>query len=139
MTKRYIILAIIMASFLFFYLNTPDEKITEVCIKDRCFNVEIADSHTERTKGLMFREELAEESGMLFIFDRSDIHSFWMKNTYISLDIIWIDDNHEVVWIAENVLPCSSDPCPVIEPQVSSNFVLELNALFVLQLEIHSY
>ena len=117
-----------MVSFLFFYLNTPDEKITEVCIKDRCFNVEIADSHTERTKGLMFREELAQESGMLFIFDRSDIHPFWMKNTYISLDMIWIDDNHEVVWIAENILPCSIDPCPVIEPQASSHFVLELNA-----------
>ena len=54
----------------------------------------------------MFRESLNENSGMLFIFPKEDFHNFWMKNTLIPLDIIWINSAKEIVFIENNAQPC---------------------------------
>ncbi len=61
--------------------------------------VEVAKTEPEREKGLMFREELADDRGMIFIFDQPSIQSFWMKNTLIFLDMIFIDENSRIVKI----------------------------------------
>lgn len=90
--------------------------------------VEVADSAVERAQGLMNRESLDDNRGMLFIFDNEDIHSFWMKNTPLSLDIIWISAGKEIVSIEENTTPYSEDS---IVPGEKALYVLEVNAGFV--------
>ena len=98
------------------------------CFKNRCFIVEIAKTEQERKQGLMFRESLAQNKGMLFIFQEENIYPFWMKNTLIPLDIIWVDSNNEVVAIAKNTEPCKNIYCPNIDPLKKAKYVLEVNA-----------
>ncbi len=99
----------------------------EICINETCFEIEIRDDDEERAEGLMNREKLDNNKGMLFVFDGSSKYSFWMKNTLIPLDIIWINENLEIAWIAENVNPCEEDPCPSYIPQDQAKYVLEIN------------
>jgi hypothetical protein len=93
-----------------------------------CFSVELAKTDAEREKGLMNRTELDKNKGMLFIFDKEGIYPFWMKNTLIPLDMIWIDGSGKVVFIAQNVQPCKTLICPVTVPSASAKYVLEINA-----------
>ncbi|MBI4021430.1 MAG: DUF192 domain-containing protein [Candidatus Aenigmarchaeota archaeon] len=89
--------------------------------------VEVADSPEERQVGLMFRSGL--EGGMLFIFERDQPLSFWMKNTRIPLDIIFINSSLQVVSIQEAV-PCDADPCPPYPSAAPARYVVEVNAGF---------
>ncbi|NQU82447.1 MAG: DUF192 domain-containing protein [Parcubacteria group bacterium] len=100
----------------------------EVCFRDHCFSVEIAKTRISQAKGLMFRRELAENKGMLFIFNKEGLRSFWMKNTLIPLDIIFFNENKEIVSIAKDVKPCEGEECPSIRPEKEAKYVLELNA-----------
>jgi len=97
-----------------------------VCIKGRCFQVELAVTPDARARGLMFRKHLNKDSGMLFIFEEEDIHPFWMKNTLIPLDILWINSRREIVFMSKKTQPCIADPCPVIQPGKKAKYVLEL-------------
>lgn len=90
--------------------------------KEYVFNVEIADEIQEWEMGLMFRKELAEDSGMLFKME-DGIKRFWMKNTYIPLDIIFIDNAGVIKTIYKNAKPESLEP---ISSNVSVNTVLEV-------------
>ena len=92
---------------------------------------EIADDPQERSKGLMFRERLDQDSGMFFVFEREDRLSFWMKNTWIPLDMLFIDENFEIVEIKEFVPPCMEDPCPDYPSNKPARYVLEVNGGFV--------
>ncbi|MBI2057274.1 DUF192 domain-containing protein [Candidatus Pacearchaeota archaeon] len=96
---------IILLLLIILYLNFSDNK-NKVCFSEKCFDVEIASTQEELSKGLMFRESLDENSGMLFIFQEERAYNFWMKNTLISLDIIWINSNKEVIFIEHNAQPC---------------------------------
>ena len=100
----------------------------KTCYEDNCFNVELADNPEERSGGLMFRQELEENWGMLFLFDEESKYPFWMKNTLIPLDIIWIDDDYKIVFIKENAQPCKENACPNIIPNKKAKYVLEINA-----------
>lgn len=108
------------------YKKSSQEK--QVCFKDNCFFVEIAGTFQERKKGLMFREYLEAKKGMLFVFEEEKEHSFWMKNTLIPLDIIWLNKEKEVVFIKRNIQPCKSGLCVRIKPDKKAKYVLELNA-----------
>lgn len=99
----------------------------QVCIKNHCFLVEIARSQQERSQGLMNKDYLAESRGMLFIFDKEDIYSFWMKNVLIPLDIVWINQDKEVVYVYKNAQPCTEE-CESIKPDKKARYVLEVNA-----------
>ncbi|MEM4268348.1 MAG: DUF192 domain-containing protein [Candidatus Woesearchaeota archaeon] len=99
-----------------------------VCFHDNCFFVEIARTEHERSLGLMFRDSLPENQGMLFIFEEEDYHAFWMKNTNIPLDIIWLDSELTVVHISRSTPPCLTDPCPVYTAPLKAKYVLEVNA-----------
>jgi len=104
-----------------------ENKNKRVCFKDACFEVELAKNEEERAKGLMFRKELEENKGMLFVFEKEEIYPFWMKNTFLPLDIIWIDKNFRVVYISKNTLPCGQDPsCQSINPGKNAKYVLEI-------------
>jgi len=93
-------------------------------------NVERADTLEERAKGLMFRKQLGKNSGMLFVFDEEDYVTFWMKNTLIPLDMIFISANGTINEIKENVQPCLKDPCELYPSLHPSKYVLEVNANF---------
>lgn len=101
---------------------------SSVCIKGRCFQVELAENELQRGRGLMYRTELGEDRGMLFIFDKEDFYPFWMKNTLIPLDIIWIDSNRKVVFMAQKVQPCRVLICPSVLPTANAKYVLEINS-----------
>lgn len=92
--------------------------------------LDLAIRDEERFLGLMFRDSLPADSGMLFIFPEEGRHPFWMKNTFIPLDLIWLDAAGAVVEVRANVEPCRSDPCPSYVPLKSGRAVLEVNAGF---------
>jgi YVTN family beta-propeller protein len=95
--------------------------------------VEVPDDLEEHMRGLMFRQHLPWNAGMLFAYDSEEPKSFWMKNTLIPLDMIFVGDNSEIVDIIENVPPCEQDPCPTYPSEEPAQYVLEVNAGFVQQ------
>ena len=104
-------------------------KINTVCFDRRCFLVELAEDKGEREKGLMFRDSLDPDKGMLFTFEEEGEYPFWMKNTLIPLDIIWINENKEVVFISENTQPCKEkNYCFSVNQNKKAKYVLEINA-----------
>ena len=79
-------------------------------------DIEVADTEPDRNQGMMYRRSMADSLGMLFIFPRSEPRAFWMKNTYISLDIIFVDDSLRIVTIQKNALPFSEKSLPSSQP-----------------------
>lgn len=104
------------------------QKFSEVCLQEHCFQVETASTPTARETGLMFRESLSDKEGMLFIFPKEDIYSFWMKNTKMALDIAWIDSQGTVVFMSKQTQPCKTEQCEVITPTKPAKYVLEIKA-----------
>ena len=98
-----------------------------VTINGKTIEIEIADEPDERSRGLMFRESLTKDTGMLFLFDKEGFYSFWMMNVNFNLDIIWINSNGNVVHI-ERDLPSCFMSCPTYAPRESARYVLELNS-----------
>ena len=80
------------------------------------FTVEVARTPEQQAMGLMHRQSLAPDRGMLFPYDPPQNASFWMKNTLIPLDIIFIREDGTVALLAENTVPLSLDPIPSLEP-----------------------
>ena len=89
-------------------------------------HVELATDDATRAQGLMYRDRLRDNTGMLFIFPSSSEQSFWMKNTLHPLDMIWIDEGRRVVHVKHDVPPCKADPCPSYAPGVPAKYVLEV-------------
>ncbi len=94
---------------------------------DISFNVEIADTADSRNLGLMRRASLAEGAGMLFVFDSDVTRYFWMKNTLIPLDILYIATNGTIVDI-QTMQPCAKEPCPTYPSKAKAQYALEINA-----------
>lgn len=86
------------------HLNVCSDRIFK---KDYCFNLEVANDKETHKRGLMFREDIPQDGGMIFIFERMGWYPFWMKNTPTSLDIIWLDNNKKVVHIEKSTKPYS--------------------------------
>ena len=126
-----IIIAILLT--VFFLLSSQKIEVGKICFEKlalsatKCFAVEIAETEAQKHQGLMYRTNLDKHMGMLFIFDQEANYPFWMKNTLISLDIIWINKNKEIVFIAENTEPCRTEECSQINPNIAASYVLELN------------
>lgn len=99
-------------------------------INSHKFEVEVAETDADRKNGLMYRTQMNEGVGMLFIFERAGIYPFWMMNTFIPLDIIWIGEDKKVVYISRDVQPCKNPVeaiCKSIIPTALSKYVLEIN------------
>ena len=119
-----IISLLLLTMFLFSCTQTTqvivhgDEKVT--------FQTEIADTKPKQTKGLMFRKELPEDKGMLFVFSTPAHKRFWMINTSIPLDIIFINENKSIINI-EEAEPCGLIPCTTYPSTSKALYVLEIN------------
>lgn len=92
--------------------------------------IEIADNDSARQRGLMERRSLPERSGMLFLMERNEPQGFWMRNTYIPLDILYVNDSLRIVNIARNTAPLSPDLIPSDGP---AQFVVEVRGGFTEQ------
>jgi hypothetical protein len=90
------------------------------------YRVEIAASSVSRAQGLMFRESLQDGRGMLFLFPKPSVESFWMKNCNFPIDIVWMDANRKVIFVSAHTPPCKEDPCPTFGPKEESLYVLEI-------------
>lgn len=95
-------------------------------VGEQSFEVELADTPEKRTQGLMFRDSLEKNKGMIFSFAEEGFHAIWMKNTLIPLDVIWISKDQRVVDM-KTLSPCETEPCPSFRPRSPAKFILEIN------------
>ncbi|MFH2109065.1 MAG: DUF192 domain-containing protein [Patescibacteria group bacterium] len=127
----FVVLAFSVLGIIYIFYPRKSINIRSVDINGKKVGVEVVTTPTSMAKGLMFRKHLAENSGMLFIFGNSAKHSFWMANTLIPLDIIWIGNDKKIVDIKENAPPCTASVirsfCTSYIPQEKANYVLEVN------------
>ena len=124
------------ASFLFalaaIVSGCAQGQADKVCFRGSCVKVEIADSDYKRQDGLMFRDSLPDNEGMLFVFEEEGVRGFWMMHMRFPLDIIWIGKNSRVAHIEKNVPPCPGpNDCRIIKPSGKAKYVLEVNSGFV--------
>ena len=137
MRKRIIIgavLALVLVSTLsaaYLLMRPPSTNAPQIRIAGVTLTVEIAKTSTEQAKGLSGRDKLPADHGMLFVFDHEDFWGFWMIDMKFPLDIIWFNSNRQVVYIQQNLPPCTPQGCPVFEPPVKAIYVLEVDAGFV--------
>ena len=122
-------LAAVFAAFLFLVAPAASQAERETLIVNaqggaHTFQVEIADDPAERARGLMFRREMAEDAGMLFDFRADAPASFWMRNTFISLDMLFIEADGTIESIAKRTTPLSERS---VRSQGPVRFVLEIN------------
>ena len=103
--------------------------------KTEVFRMEVVATNSDRMRGLMFRKSLAANAGMIFLFQEEREHSFWMKNTLIPLDMVFVSSAWKVVGALENVLPLTEDPRTVGIP---SQYVLEFSAGTIKRLGVSS-
>ncbi|MDY6964675.1 MAG: DUF192 domain-containing protein [Halobacteriota archaeon] len=134
MKKTLSLICLILVSFSIGCLDA--NEAVRVDIGDVYVDAVIVDSTLERSRGLMFRENLNETEGMLFVYDVESYQKFWMKNMNFPIDIIWIDANMSIVHIEENVPPCEEDDCPTYPPSRPAKYVLEVKANFTKRYDV---
>ncbi len=100
------------------------------------FSVEIAQTREKQALGLMFRDSMLADHGMLFIFPNEAPRSFWMKNTRIPLDIMYFDKELKLVSISADTPPCRVSRCPSYPSKAPAKYVLELNAGTAMELGV---
>ncbi len=103
------------------FVSAKDKKVIKK------IDVEIADNDAKRSRGLMFRKTMEDTQGMLFVFVVSELQSFWMKNTVLSLDIMFVNENKEIVKIHKSTTPFSEKSLP---SEKKSMYVVEVVAGF---------
>lgn len=130
-----LILLLVVSYFLFFQKSykepqwVKEGEVTFISATTRevisRIDVEVASTHAERMKGLMYRSSMDYDKGMLFLFEKEEVQSFWMKNTILPLDIIFIDSRGVINTIYTNTTPYSEKSLPSKKP---SRYVVEVNA-----------
>ena len=107
-----------------------------VVLKGQRFTVELAETSEKQALGLMFRDNMADDHGMLFLFPSESMRRFWMKNTRIPLDILYFDADLKLVSAAVDTPPCRTPRCPSYPSEGPSQYVLELNAGRAAELDV---
>ena len=109
-------------------------------VDNTVLEVQIADNESRRIRGLMFQDQLPFDQGMIFVFDEPGVYSLWMLNMQFSLDMIWFDENGNIVHIEQNIPPCETPTeimaCQSIIPSGEALYILEVTAGFVEQFNI---
>jgi uncharacterized membrane protein (UPF0127 family) len=125
------VLLILIAGTLYAgYVLLRPSGATRIVVGGAIVNVEIASTSAQQEKGLSDRDSMAPDHGMLFVFSTEGEWGFWMKGMRFSLDIIWFDSQRNVVFMEQNLLPCTPQDCPAYVPPVKALYVLEVNAGF---------
>jgi len=110
-------------------LECGKKKFVKIFLPDGfSITAEAAISDEERQLGLMFREKLNPDQGMLLVFKEENFHFIWMKNMKISIDILWVDKEKRIVHIERNVPPCKKPPCASYSSEIPAMYVLEIQA-----------
>jgi len=125
----------IVILLIFLYFKKSPAKYTNVKIGNTVIKAEIADTHLKRIIGLMTRKYLPENQGTLFVFDQDGFHTIWMMNMSFPIDIIWIDNEKNVVDVVKNAQPCKLN-CPIYRPKQKAKYILEVNANFTEEYKI---
>ena len=106
-----------------------------ILVDDVALEVQIADSEPRRVRGLMFQDQLPYDQGMIFVFAEPGLYSLWMLNMQFSLDMIWFDQNGNVIHIEKNIPPCQTvveiAACQSIVPDDEATYVLEVTSGFI--------
>ncbi|WPP52379.1 DUF192 domain-containing protein [Catalinimonas niigatensis] len=105
---------------LFFLGNDTSDTLASIAI-------EVADDNEQRSQGLMYRTSMPDSTGMLFIFERAQAQNFWMKNTKIPLDIMYVDTDSTIFMIYKSVMPYSEKSIPSVDDAL---YVVEVNGGF---------
>lgn len=104
-------------------------------IDDIALQVQVADTEPRRVRGLMFQDQLPYDQGMIFVFDKVGLYSLWMLNMQFSLDMIWFDQNGNIIHIEKDVPPCKTAletmTCQSIIPDGQAIYILEVTSGFV--------
>lgn len=117
--------------------RTPTEDFVQVFFPNgKIITAELAVTDAQRARGLMYREKLNPDQGMLFIFASAGSQSMWMKNMLIPLDFLWLDEEKRIVHIEENIPPCENMPCPSYASEIAAMYVLELKAGSIMENEL---
>jgi uncharacterized membrane protein (UPF0127 family) len=124
--KTFLIILVLFALLFIIFSLFRTSGNSQVIINNKTYTVDVAKTEPEKNKGLSGRKYLAPNSGMLFVFEKPGVYPFWMKDTLIPLDIIYINNN-KVVEIT-TLQPQSSGNIPRYTPQNKADYVLELNA-----------
>jgi uncharacterized membrane protein (UPF0127 family) len=129
--KPLSIVVAIVAIMLIFVISKfkTTARLSEVEIGNATVKAEIADTMAKQMQGLMFRDGLGKNEGMLFVFGGRDYHGIWMMNMSFPIDIVWINDG-KVVDIYKGAQPCGLS-CPVYTARGVDNYILEVNSGFV--------
>ena len=122
----FIVFIFVFSVLVYRTIDNNDGTVT-IDVNGILVNAVIADDDVDRARGLSFIEELPFNEGMLFVFENEGRHSFWMKDTYISLDIIWLDKDKRVVHIEKNTTPENEES---LIPEKEARYVLEVNSGF---------
>lgn len=118
----------VLALVILLFCSACNSAEPQVVLKGQRFTVELATDRKQQALGLMFRDSMEDDHGMLFIFPTEASRSFWMKNTRIPLDIFYFDKNLALVSVAKNARPCRTQRCPGYPSEGPAMYVLELNA-----------
>ena len=109
-------------------------------IDETVLEVQVADTEPRRVRGLMFQDQLPYDQGMIFVFNESGVYSLWMLNMQFSLDMIWFDDNGDIVHIEKNIPPCKTPTqimaCQSIIPSGEAKYILEVTSGFIEEFNI---
>lgn len=124
LTKISFILLLFFTSRIGYAIQLFDVEVME--LKNKIYQLEIADTFLQKRQGLMHRKTLQKNAGMLFVYFGPADHRIWMKNTLIPLTVIWLDENARIINI-KILQPCKSMNCPVSSASKPSKFILELH------------
>lgn len=124
-----IIVVGIVIILIFLYFKRTPTKYTNVKVGNATIKAEIADTSLKQIKGLMFKKDLPEDQGMLFVFNQDGFHGIWMMNMSFPIDIIWVDSQKKVVDVVKDAQPCRLI-CSTYRPKEKARYVLEVNANF---------
>ncbi len=123
------VLIIFIFIFSFFLSAKEKPRFGAIILPDHTvFTMELATTPEQWIRGLMFRRLLSAGTGMLFIYKEPGPYTFWMKNCFISLDIIWLSEDRKIVYFVEKVPPCDQPDCPSYGSMNRAKYVVEVNA-----------
>ena len=121
-------------------LESVEFPIGTIKIDETVLEVQVADTEPRRIRGLMFQDQLPYDQGMIFVFNESGVYSLWMLNMQFSLDMIWFDENGDIVHIEKNIPPCKTPTeimaCQSIVPSGEAKYILEVSSGFIDQFNI---